>query len=566
MYFVLCLALSSVVEAQFAVQAGSFGGAGREGTRMSVYDEWGHLYVSGAFQGTCDFAPGPATYPVEGVGEKNMFVARYGTDMQPDWVARFGGGYWLDEVREIATGSMGQVVVAGVFFESGDFDPGPGVNTLTSLEESDIFLAQLDSLGNLSWLIHLPDSMYDQVWDVAIDSENNVYMVGHQLDSVDVDPGPDVVLAYSPLTAMGYVLKYDENGNFLQYTSLDIDYRQVFIDEQDHVSVGGELDQVSDIDPGPAELWVDPANGEQIVIEYLPSGELNSYLQFDEAVGDSWGLLFGNLEKDAEGNVYIGGTVLGPTDVDPGPGQTIIGMPDDPMIDANWYCLKYLPSGELDWAASTGSTLTDNMVDLTIGPDGSVICAIGYGAPHDADPGTGVWMVESHGTPTDITSDDDALILVLDADGQFVRATPIWGGEFALVTDTHFSPTGELTAVGHFRESVTFDPPDGTTLGTAGGFDCFIAELDLNYWTGITEQAGSTFQLFPVPTDRHVSARSQEPFTAITVYDAVGTLVYSDSFSPRTAYDLQLEHAGTYLCRFMDSGAQVGMGRVVVVR
>ncbi len=496
-----------------------------------------------------------------------MFVARYGTDLQPDWVARFGGGHWLDGVRGIATGSMGQVVVAGGFNESGDFDPGPGVTTLTSLHESDIFLAQLDSLGNLSWLIHLPDSMYDQVWDVAVDSENNVYMVGSALDSVDVDPGPEVVLAYATVALMGYVLKYDQNGNFLQYTEVDINFEQVFIDEQDHVSVGGQLDQVSDIDPGPNELWVDPANGEQIVIEYLPTGELNSYLQFDQPIGDSWGLLFDHLEKDEEGNVYIGGTIWGPTDVDPGPGQSMIGVENDLELWPDWFCLKFLPSGELDWAVSTGSTFWDVMFDLTIGPDGSVICAIGYGAPHDADPGPGVWMVESHAEPTEFNStDDDALILVLDADGQFVQATPIWGGQYASVRDTHFSPTGVLTAVGTFRESITFDPPDGTMLGTAGGFDCFIAELDLNYWTGITEQAGNTFQLFPVPTDGRVTARSQEPFSGITVHDAVGTLVYSDSFSPRTAYDLQLTHAGTYLCRFMDGGAQVGLGRVVVVR
>ncbi|MBK7271532.1 MAG: hypothetical protein IPI07_19190 [Flavobacteriales bacterium] len=106
-------------------------------------------------------------------------------------------------------------MVAGIFLDSGDFDPGPGISTLSALHESDIYVAQLDSSGALDWLIHLPDSSYDQVWDVGIDSDNNVYMTVGGLDSVDLDPGPGTVLADSPFGVDGLV-KYDQNGAYVE--------------------------------------------------------------------------------------------------------------------------------------------------------------------------------------------------------------------------------------------------------------------------------------------------------------------------------------------------------------
>jgi hypothetical protein len=558
------MTLFSLASAQFAEQAVSFGGTDGELITASAYDAFGNLFIGGSFRDSCDFAPGPATFPVQGGALDNIYVARYGTDLQPDWVARMGGGVWLDQVRAMAVGPLGQVVVAGTFHESGDFDPGPGVITLTSLHESDIFLAQLDPQGALSWLIHLPDSSFDQVWDVGVDNENNVYIVGGGLDSVDVDPGPGVVIVNGTTAVMDYVLKYDQDGNFLWHNPVDANLIKLLIDETGNLLVTGELQWECDIDPGPNEVLVDPSNGEQIVIEYLPSGALNSYFQYGDLWNDSWGIVVSDMQLDPNGNLFIGGWVQGTVDVDPGPGQTIVGEGDGPVPD--WFCLKFLANGQLGWAVSSGSATSESVYDLTLAPDGSVICALRYSSPFDADPGPGVWMVDTHGIPTSETPDDDALILVLDPNGGFVRATQIWGEDGAFVSETRYSPSGALMAVGAFSDAIIFDAPDGTMLEGVGALDCFIAELDLNYWTGITEQAGSTFQLFPVPTDGRVTARSRSPFTAITVHDAVGTLVYSDSFSPRTAYDLQLEHVGTYLCRFMDGGAQVGMGRVVVVR
>lgn len=551
--------------AQFATAVSQISGSNGTLAFEPSFDPFGNLFVTGTFRGTCDFDPGAGSYPVVGIGLDNIWVARYGTDRTPDWVARLGGGAWLDQPRGLATGSLGQCVVAGIFLDSGDFDPGPGISTLNALDESDIYVAQLDSMGSLDWLIHLPDSSYDQVWDVGIDSYNNVYMTVGGLDSVDLDPGPGTTLAYSPSGVNGLV-KYDQNGAYVWSALLPVDFEQLFIDANDNVLAVGAFYGTFDLDPGSGVTLVDAADGEMLVVEYAPNGTVNWYTQFAQTVPGSWGLRVADIEKDQNDDLVIAGALLGTgVDLDPGPGQTMVGSSDNG--DADWFCMKMTTAGGFQWGVAGGSTYNEYISDLTLTTSGSVHLAVSYGGPHDVDPGPGIWMAATHGAPTFGSSDDDALLLTLSSSGVFERATPIWALGGVYFAGTTWGPMGELIAVGYFSDSLTFAPPNGTGLQANGLTDVFICELDPEFQTGLSEIAHNMILAYPNPATNEACVLGLDGHLVTwQLYDTRGRLVLDEAGrSPGSdRIDVSRLDPGSYFLRVIGSGGTVLTGKLMV--
>lgn len=551
--------------AQFATAVSQISGSNGTLAFEPSFDPFGNLFVTGTFRGTCDFDPGAGSYPVVGIGLDNIWVARYGTDRTPDWVARLGGGAWLDQPRGLATGSLGQCVVAGIFLDSGDFDPGPGISTLNALDESDIYVAQLDSMGSLDWLIHLPDSSYDQVWDVGIDSYNNVYMTVGGLDSVDLDPGPGTTLAYSPSGVNGLV-KYDQNGAYVWSALLPVDFEQLFIDANDNVLAVGAFYGTFDLDPGSGVTLVDAADGEMLVVEYAPNGTVNWYTQFAQTVPGSWGLRVADIEKDQNDDLFITGALLGTgVDLDPGPGQTMVGSSDNG--DADWFCMKMTTAGGFQWGVAGGSTYNEYISDLTLTTSGSVHLAVSYGGPHDVDPGPGIWMAATHGAPTFGSSDDDALLLTLSSSGVFEQATPIWALGGVYFAGTTWGPMGELIAVGYFSDSLTFAPPNGTGLQANGLTDVFICELDPEFQTGLSEIAHNMILAYPNPATNEACVLGLDGHLVTwQLYDTRGRLVLDEAGrSPGSdRIDVSRLDPGSYFLRVIGSGGTVLTGKLMV--
>src|SRR4051812_35263158 len=62
------------------------------------------------------------------------------------------GGPEIDEATAVAVDSTGSSIVAGVFSGTADFQPGSGVKQLTSVGDSDVFIAKYSAAGQLLWV------------------------------------------------------------------------------------------------------------------------------------------------------------------------------------------------------------------------------------------------------------------------------------------------------------------------------------------------------------------------------------------------------------------------------
>jgi hypothetical protein len=222
------------------------------GTDISV-DGAGNVIVVGSFDGTADLDPGPGTAEFTSQGERDIFISKL--DSNGNLVfARQLGGIGSDEAEGVAVDTAGNVYVTGTFENAVDFDPGAGVNSLTSFGAADIFVLKLDSGGDFVFARQLGGAAFDQVFDAAVDGATNVYTTGSFAGTVDFDPGPGT----SNVTSVGngdvFISKLDSAGNFGFVRRFGSTANEqglaIAVDGSSNVYTAGTFESTVDFDPG----------------------------------------------------------------------------------------------------------------------------------------------------------------------------------------------------------------------------------------------------------------------------------------------------------------------------
>ena len=197
------------------VWAKSIGGLINDEGLSIVVDAVGNVFTTGYFDGTVDFDPGVGIYNLTSVGGPNdIFVCKLNVSGVFVWAKSMGGSF-SDYGYSITVDVAGNVYTTGHFPRTADFDPGPGVYTLTAIGE-DIFVSKLDASGNFVWAKRMGGgaSGMKYSFSIAIDLNYNVYTTGFFNGIVDFDPNAGV---YN-LTAIGqdiFISKLDTSGNFV---------------------------------------------------------------------------------------------------------------------------------------------------------------------------------------------------------------------------------------------------------------------------------------------------------------------------------------------------------------
>jgi RNA polymerase sigma factor (sigma-70 family) len=199
-----------------------------------------NVYVTGIYSGTTDFDPGPGTFSLTSrtntsgtTPSQDTFVWKLDSSGGYVWAGSLGSN-GADVVEAIAVDGTGNVAVIGRWGNNAsltqlnDFDPGPGILTLTyNGGPGDVFVVQLvpDTGGalKLSWAKSFGGFGDEYGNAVAVDGAGNIYMTGVFEQSVDFDPG----LGSHVLTSAGttlrrdaFVSKLDVRGNFVAAAAL----------------------------------------------------------------------------------------------------------------------------------------------------------------------------------------------------------------------------------------------------------------------------------------------------------------------------------------------------------
>jgi hypothetical protein len=168
-----------------------FGGTGADRGLALKLDYSGHIYLAGRFDSIAEFNPGGVSHKDTANGYSDLFIARFDTSGNFEWVKTAGGKY-DDEVKKLAVDRNNSIYAIGVFQDKADFDPGAGIDTISSKGGRDIFITKEDSAGNHKWTRAFGDISQDDGMGILFDRWGNIITTGGFTGSVDFDPGPAV--------------------------------------------------------------------------------------------------------------------------------------------------------------------------------------------------------------------------------------------------------------------------------------------------------------------------------------------------------------------------------------
>lgn len=320
-------------------------------------------------------------------------------------------------VRNLAVGPDGAAYLAGQFSLSVDMDPGAGDHTLDSHGGLDAFLTRFESTGEWAWTARIGGMTDDVATAVEVDPNGNVVVVGSFSGTADLDPGPALVQHASAGSDDVFVVKLDPSGNL---------------------------------------IWVRTLAA--------PSQQLATA-----------------VATDPQGNVWIGGSMFGTADFDPGIGTYM--LTGDAFND--WgFLWKLDAAGGLLWAGLLPGLHTYNTMQLSVNSLGELhVSGTFNSGTIDLDPGLSA-VQYTHAPPG--SSATNSYLFKLTADGSYM-----WSKHWPVNDDDDhiglahcaFDPDGNLILAGSFSGTVDLDPGAGSTvLSSVGGVyaDALLAKLDPN--------------------------------------------------------------------------------------
>ncbi|MEM7039924.1 MAG: hypothetical protein AAF570_23325, partial [Bacteroidota bacterium] len=177
-------------------------------------DAAGNLNLTGSMVNTVDFDPGAATLNLTSNGNNDVFVCQLDAAGNLNWAKNFGGS-GSDEAYDLDLDAQGNVYVTGIFRETVDFDPGPGIVTALANGGTDAFLTQLSPQGNLVRVKVMGGTGNDFGEAVQIAGNGDHYWAGTFSATTDMDPGAGVSNLVSAGGTDAFLTKLDSNGDFV---------------------------------------------------------------------------------------------------------------------------------------------------------------------------------------------------------------------------------------------------------------------------------------------------------------------------------------------------------------
>ena len=262
--------------------------------------------------------------------------------------------------RSVGVDLQGNVYSAGLFTHTVDFDPGPGVYTLTGEGPSEygIYITKLDDEGNLVWAKQIPVLVEFAEIELVVDNSGNIYLTSYVGDPADMDPGPGVQIMTPIGAADVFVMKLTSNGDLVWVKqfggpgdTLPKPYN-LAIDQNNNVIVCGLFNNTVDFDPGSNVFnLTSTAHQQSFIVKLSNNGDLIWAKQFGNGSTVYHNSNIYYIACDAQGNIYTVGGFAGNCDFDPGPG--VFNLLANSVSDG--FITKLTSDGNFVWAKLIGN-------------------------------------------------------------------------------------------------------------------------------------------------------------------------------------------------------------------
>lgn len=369
---------------------------------------------------------------------------------------------------------IGNVYSAGLFNYTTDFDPGPGIFTLSAANWANtaIYISKLSATGDFLWAIQIPTYVEFGNIEVRVDKDNNVYIASELRLPTDFDPVPGVYMLSPTGGWDAFVAKYDPNGNLIWAKQFGgpgdtVPRSDVLdIDNDNNVIVCGNFNNTVDFDPGPAvNNMTSTAHIQAFIVKLNSNGDFIWAKQFGNSPIVYSGSHIADVKCDLQGNIYATGDFSGNCDFDPGSGT--YPLQSQGMRDG--YIAKLDPNGNFIWAKCFGNTTHDyyqfsDTRGIDVDASHNVYIAGNFMGTFDFDPGSNTHIISS--------SNYDWYVLKLNEQGDFVWVNTFGGSDGDIGADVTVGNDGTVYTIGTIGHTADMDPGPGvytiTTINQYG--------------------------------------------------------------------------------------------------
>ena len=338
-------------------------------------DSSDNIYITGTSQGANLFGKNVTSGTTD-----DIFVAKLNSSGVVQWVYA-AGGTGRDRGRKIALDSSGNIYVTGYYWSTVDFGGG----NVTSNGNWDAFLLKLNSSGTFQWVKSYGSNYNDLGRDVAIDSNDNIYMLGNYRGTVDFGGGDENGAVNGDI----FLVKFNSSGVFQWvYTagaSSADDSRALALDSSDNPYITGSFQSTVNFGGGN----ITAANTDDLFILKLNSSGAYQNIYTSNIFTTKKGK---GLAVDSSGNIYATGTFSGTVDFGGGnittSGNDIYLLKLNSSLAFQWVKRFAVDNGEASLALGLAVTVDEDGNVYSVGQIGSTIDLGGgsqiFGGQNDA--------------------------------------------------------------------------------------------------------------------------------------------------------------------------------------
>ncbi len=498
-----------------------------------VADPFGNTYTCGSFYGTIDFDPGSSIDSRVALNNWDIYVRKLDSGGNMVWTLTFGG-VGEDNGLGIDIDQNQNILITGFFRDTVDFDPGFGVSELVAPNSSNRgFVLKLNSGGNFIWTKSFESTVGSIAQKAIFTSGPDCIITGKFSIDIDLDPGPAVESHVNNSGGGAFIVKLDENGNFILGKSL---FGSIAINDIDAVQDGsfamiGEFGSTIDLDPDIGVHSVTPNNLGDIFLL-----KLNSLGEFD------WARTYGSKSNDygtaikvsSQGDYYLTGRYSDTIDFNPsGASEVLLAS------YGNTFILKLNSQGNFQWVKRIDGD--ENSPERMIIDQNDNIILGGLFSAHVA------FNFGSSQITFDSPLNSDAFVLGLNSTGDFNWVFTIPSSQISRIGGLAKNSNGNLYAGGVFFGTTDFAPGQDVYEIPAPPYDPSIYTLKLNSTLSIKDIFALTnYSIFPNPVTNTLSIYSESDKTeSIDVYLPTGVKVLSNLYSD--LLDVSELSSGTYI-------------------
>ncbi|HKR07335.1 MAG TPA: T9SS type A sorting domain-containing protein [Bacteroidia bacterium] len=451
----------------------------------------------------------------------DIFIVKYDASGNVLW-AKSAGGMSIEGGSGITTDLSGNAYITGSFLSSAVTF---GSWTITNSGGYDMFLAKLDTYGNVLWAKSAAGSSNDDGQSVTTDAAGNLYLAGNfrspafTLDTITlINPGG----ANSPYDI--YIARYDTSGTIVWAKSAGGTIGEriagIAADANGNVYIVGDFespnigfDTIVLTNTGQQDIFIAKYDTSGNVL-WAKSAAANGYASCSA------------IAADVNGNTCITGSLY----------STSITFDSITLTNsggAATYVAKYNPSGNIIWAESTSSTDIDY---------GTGICADGNGNFYI----TGAFRnTITFGSTTLISPGGfDIFVAKYDSSGNVLWGKRAGNGKqdygWSIVADEF----GMLYITGTFSsQTINFG---GTILTNSApnSMETFVAKLD--NVTGFDEEINfhQTLNIYPNPVTNNFTIAFPNTVNkgAIEIYTILGKKIFKENITNISQKEIHLKH------------------------